>query len=96
MINNLSITSAHTVAQVEVLTYRRQFDEAIALASSVLVSSNNPSPLFVALGRAMLGNLHVAKGDRVKAQPLFVQAEKKLKSIRAGGDNGFLLIRWFK
>jgi hypothetical protein len=39
----------------------------------------------------MLGNLHVAKGDHVKAQPLFVQAEQELKSLRARGDNSFLL-----
>jgi TolB-like protein/cytochrome c-type biogenesis protein CcmH/NrfG len=77
--------------EVEVLTYRRHFDEAISLASSVFTSSNNPSPLFVAIGHAMLGNLCVAKGDRVKAQPLFVQAEQELKSLRAGGDNGLLL-----
>ena len=39
----------------------------------------------------MLGNLYVAKGDHVKAQPLFVQAEQELKALRAGGDNSFLL-----
>jgi tetratricopeptide (TPR) repeat protein len=91
MIENLRKNERAYVAQVEVLTYRRQFSDAIALASSVLISSNNPSPLFVALGHAMLGNLHVGKGDRVKAQPLFVQAEQELKAIRAGGDNGLLL-----
>jgi TolB-like protein/cytochrome c-type biogenesis protein CcmH/NrfG len=77
--------------QIEVLTYRRQFDEAIALVSSALGSSDNAQRLFVAIGHAMLGNLHMAKGDHVKAQPLFVQAEQELKSIRAEGDNGFLL-----
>jgi TolB-like protein len=77
--------------QIDVLTYRRQFDEAIAQVSSALASSSNSPPLFVAIGHAMLGNLHVAKGDHVKAQPLFVQAEQELKAIRAGGDNSFLL-----
>jgi len=77
--------------QIEVLTYRRQFDEAIARVSSALGSSDNAQRLFVAIGHAMLGDLHVAKSDHVKAQPLFVQAEQELKSLRAGGDNGFLL-----
>jgi TolB-like protein/cytochrome c-type biogenesis protein CcmH/NrfG len=77
--------------QLEVLTYRRQFDEAIAQLSSALASPNNTPPLFVALGHALLGELHVAKGDHVKAQSLFVQAEQKFKSLRAGGDNSFLL-----
>jgi hypothetical protein len=39
----------------------------------------------------LLGELHVAKGDHVTAQPLFVQAEQDFKSLRAGGDNSFLL-----
>ena len=77
--------------QIDVLTYRRQFDEAIAQVSSALASSSDSPPLFVAIGYAMLGNLYVAKGDHVKAQPLFVQAEQELKAIRAGGDNSFLL-----
>jgi TolB-like protein len=77
--------------QIQVLTYRRQFDEAIARISWALVSPNDVPPLFVAIGHAMLANLHVAKGEHVKAQPLFVQAENKLKALRAGGDNSFLL-----
>jgi tetratricopeptide (TPR) repeat protein len=77
-------------AQIEVLTYRRQFDEVIARVSSALGSSNTP-PLFVAIGHLWLGDMYMAKGDHVKAQPLFVQAEQELKSLRAGGDNSFLL-----
>jgi TolB-like protein/Flp pilus assembly protein TadD len=77
--------------RIDVLTYRRQFDEAIARLSSALGPSNNTQRLFVAIGHAWLGELHVAKGDHVKAQPLFVQAEQEFKSLRAGGDNSFLL-----
>jgi TolB-like protein/Tfp pilus assembly protein PilF len=77
--------------QINVLVYRRQFDEAIAKVSSALGSSNNPPPLFVALNHALLGYLQIAKGDRAKAQPLLVQAEQELKSLRARGDNSFLL-----
>ena len=91
MIGHLRYNDRVYGAQIEVLTYRRQFDEAIARVSSVFASLNNPSPLFVAIGHAMLGNLYISKGDRVKAQPLFVQAEQELKSLRAGGDNGLLL-----
>jgi hypothetical protein len=50
--------------QVEVLTYRRQFDEAIARVSSALGSSDNMPPLLVAVVHAILGDLHVAKGDQ--------------------------------
>jgi TolB-like protein len=78
--------------QVEVLTYRRQFDEAIAQLSSAIGSSNNTPRLFVAIFHALLGNLQVAKGDHVKAQPLFIQAEQEFKSLRAEGDNSFVLV----
>jgi serine/threonine-protein kinase len=91
MIGHLRDNERAYGAQIEVLTYRRQFDEAIARVSSVFASSNNATPLFVAIGHAMLGNLHLAKGDRLKAQPLFVQAEQELESLRAGGDSGLLL-----
>jgi TolB-like protein len=77
--------------QIGVLTSRRQFDEAIARISSAIASPNDLPPLFVAAGHALLGILHVAKGDRVKAQPLLVQAEQELKSLRAKGDNSFVL-----
>jgi TolB-like protein len=77
--------------QIGVLTSRRQFDEAIVQVSSAIAPPNNPPPLFVAAGHALLGILHVAKGDRVKAQPLFVQAEQELKSLRDKGDNSFVL-----
>jgi TolB-like protein/cytochrome c-type biogenesis protein CcmH/NrfG len=77
--------------QIDVLTHRRQFDEAIAQLVSALGPSNNTQRLFVAIGHAWLGELHVAKGDHVKAQPLFVQAAQEFKSLRAGGDNSFLL-----
>jgi len=93
IIGNLKLSYPHRGygLRIDVLTYRRQFDEAIALISSDLGSSDNAQGLFVAINRARLGNLHVAKGDHVKAQPLFVQAEQELKALRAKGDNGFLL-----
>jgi eukaryotic-like serine/threonine-protein kinase len=87
---NLLFTNYGFHIQIDVLTYRRQFDEAIAQVSSALGSSSNTPPVFVAIGHAKLGNLYVAKGDHVKAKPLFVQAEQELKSLRAGGDNSFL------
>ena len=85
------ITDFGFQVEIEVLTARRQFDEAIARVRSDLASSNDVPPLFVAVSHAMLGDLHAVKGDRDKAQPLFVQAEQELKSLRARGDNSFLL-----
>jgi TolB-like protein len=85
------ITDFGFQVEIAVLTARRQFDEAIARVRSALASSNDVPPLLVGIGHAMLGDLHVAKGDRVEAQPLFVQAEQELKSLRARGDNSFLL-----
>jgi TolB-like protein/Tfp pilus assembly protein PilF len=85
------ITDFGFQVEIGVLTARRQFDEAIARVRSALASPNDVPPLFVAIGHATLGDLHVAKGDRVKAQLLFVQAEQELKSLRAGGANSFLL-----
>jgi tetratricopeptide (TPR) repeat protein len=91
IVGNLKLSYPNRGFQIDVLTYRRQFDEAIAQLSSALGPSNNTQRLFVAIGHAWLGELHVAKGDHVKAQPLFVQAEQEFKSLRAGGDNSFLL-----
>jgi TolB-like protein len=85
------ITDFEFQVETAVLTYRRQFDEAIARVRSALASSHDVPPLFVAIGHATLAGLYVAKGDRVKAQPLAVQAEQGLKSLRARGDNSFLL-----
>jgi serine/threonine-protein kinase len=85
------ITDFGFQVEIGVLTARRQFDEAIARVRSALASSNDVPPLFVAIGHATLAGLHAAKGDRVKAQPLLVQAEQELKSLRARGDNSFLL-----
>jgi TolB-like protein/Flp pilus assembly protein TadD len=91
IVGNLKLSYPNRGFQIDLLTYRRQFDEAIAQLSSALGPSNNTQRLFVAIGHAWLGELHVAKGDHVKAQPLFVQAEQEFKSLRAGGDNSFLL-----
>jgi TolB-like protein len=85
------ITDFGFQVEIAVLTARRQFDEAIARVQSALATPNDVPPLFVAIGHATLAGLHVAKGDRVKAQPLAVQAEQELKSLRARGDNSFLL-----
>ncbi len=85
------ITDFGFQVEMAVLTARRQFDEAIARVQSALASSDDVPPLFVAIDHADLAGLHVAKGDRVKAQPLAVQAEQELKSLRARGDNSFLL-----
>jgi TolB-like protein/Tfp pilus assembly protein PilF len=94
IVGNLELPYPHRgyEAQIEVLTYRRQFDEAITRISSALVSSYNAPRVLVAIGRATLANLHLAKGDRIKAQPLFVQAEQELESLRAGGDNSLSLV----
>jgi TolB-like protein/Tfp pilus assembly protein PilF len=85
------ITGRAFPIQIGLLVYKRQFDEASAQISSATATPNNTPPLFVAVGHAILGHLHVAKGDRVKAQSLFVQAEQELKSLRTGGDHSFLL-----
>src|SRR4030095_11907787 len=65
--------------------------EAITRISSALVSSYNAPRVLVAIGRATLANLHLANGDRIKAQPLFVQAEQELESLRAGATTVFPL-----
>jgi TolB-like protein len=85
------ITDFGFQVEIGVLTARRQFDEAIARVRSALASTNDVPPVFVAISHANLGELHLAKGDRGKAQPHFVQAEQELKSLRARGDNSFLL-----
>jgi len=76
--------------KVVLLAFQRRFDEAERMILKALGSKDLP-PLFVAIAHAELGEAHLAKGDRVGAQPLFLQAETELNKLRATGDNGLLL-----
>ena len=69
----------------------RRFDDAIRLISSTLYSEKNLPPSMVALAHSTLGELHLMKGDLGQSQPLFLQAEQELKTLREQGDKGLLL-----
>ena len=76
---------------LNLLINRRRFDDAISLISSTLYSEKNLPPNMVALAHSTLGELHLMKGDLGQSQPLFLQAEQDLKTLREQGDKGLLL-----
>ena len=76
---------------LNLLINRRRFDDAISLISSTLYSEKNLPPSMVALAHSTLGELHLVKGDLGQSQPLFLQAEQELKTLREQGDKGLLL-----
>ena len=70
------------------LFYRRQFDEILRAAGSILVDEKKLPPLFVALLHAGIAKVQLAKGEKALALPLFEQAERELKDLRDKGDGG--------
>jgi TolB-like protein len=76
--------------KVVLLAFQRRFDEVEQMISKSLSTKNLP-PLFIAINHSALAQTHLAKGDRARAQPLFLQAETELNNLRAAGDNGLFL-----
>jgi TolB-like protein/Flp pilus assembly protein TadD len=76
--------------KIVILVLQRRFDEAEQLILKGTSSKDLP-PLFAAITRSALGHARLAKGDRARAQRLFLQAENELNKLRAAGENGLLL-----
>jgi TolB-like protein/Flp pilus assembly protein TadD len=71
---------------------RGQFDDAITQLASTLATEKNLPPLLVAIAHTRLGDLHLLKGDGTESQALYLEAERDLKTLRAQGENGLILV----
>jgi TolB-like protein/cytochrome c-type biogenesis protein CcmH/NrfG len=77
-------------AQLDLLLYRRQFDEALAKLSADVAGAKNLPPIFQTILPTIIGSLHYAKGDRATARPLFQQTKRELRALREQSDTGLL------
>src|SRR5213078_4373606 len=73
---------------VDLLLYRRQFDQALAKVSADVARATNLPPLLVAMSHNFKGYAHNAKGDRATARPFFLQAQRELRTLREQGETG--------
>jgi serine/threonine-protein kinase len=83
---------AGTGIDVAVLFYRREFDEVLRTAGSVLAEEKNLPPFVIALLHAARANAHLAKGEKELASSLYEQAERELKELRDKGDESLFLL----
>jgi TolB-like protein/Tfp pilus assembly protein PilF len=77
---------------VDLLIYRKQFDEAIRQIMDALETEKLP-PVFVALQHSQLAFVYFLKGDGVHAKQLWRQSEQELKALREQGQTGRFLER---
>lgn len=75
---------------VDLLVYRKQYDEAIRRMTAALESEKVP-PLFVALAHGKLAFSHFLKGDDARAKALWQQAEQEFKTVREHGEGSPLI-----
>ncbi len=89
--NNIRSALRFYSEQLGVLVWRRQFDQALAKVSADIARAKNLPPIIVAMSDNFTGYLHAVKGDLATARPLFLQAQRELRSLRKQGDAGLLL-----
>jgi TolB-like protein/Tfp pilus assembly protein PilF len=77
-------------AQLDLLLYRRQFDQALAKLSADVAGAKNLPPIFKTILPTIIGSLHYAKGDLATARPLFQQTQRELRALREHSDTGLL------
>jgi tetratricopeptide (TPR) repeat protein len=75
---------------LDLLLYRRQFDQALAKLAADAAEAKNLPPIFQTMLPAVIGTLHCAKGDLTTAQPLFQQTQRELRALRDRSDTGLL------
>ena len=89
--NNIVFALAFYSTQVQLLLYRRQFDQALAKVSADVARAKNLPPLLIAMSHRFTGMVHSAKGDLATARPLFLQAQRELRALREQGETGLPL-----
>ncbi len=89
--NNIASALRFYSEQLALLVWRRQFDQALAKVSADIAQAKNLPPIIVAVSDNFRGYLHAVKGDLTTARPLFLQAQRELRTLREQGDAGLLL-----
>ena len=89
--NNIPSALRFYSEQLALLVWRRQFNQALAKVSADVARAKNLPPIIVALSDNFTGYLHTVKGDLTTARPLFLQAQRELRTLREQGDAGLLL-----
>jgi TolB-like protein len=77
---------------VTLLIFQRRFDQAASLLSQGTATPTTPESLFIAAGNATLADVYQLKGERDKAEPLYTESARILKTLRSQGDNGLLVL----
>ena len=80
-------------AYIEILIYRRRFDEAIQTLPKALEQRKPLPPLAAADGKAWLGGLHLVAGHQAEARALFEEARRELMALRDKGETSWRLTR---
>jgi len=75
---------------LDVILARRDYDEAIRRINAMHETGNEPR-LFSAIGRAALGRIQLAKGNRAAAEPLLHDAERDLTQLRDQHEGGIIV-----
>ena len=89
--NDIVYATSVYARQLELLLYRRQFDQALAKIATDVPRAKNLSPFVIALIDGFTGSLHAAKEDLARARPFFLQAQRQLRALREQGNAGFFL-----
>lgn len=71
---------------VTLLTFRRQFDEALAAASRGIAGTGDRTPVAIAEDNLWLGILNYFAGHQVEARSIVEQAQRELVALEAAGD----------
>lgn len=80
-------------AYIEILVYRRRFDEAIQTLSKTLEQRRALAPLPAADAKSWLGGLHFVAGHQAEARALFEEARQELMALREKGETSWRLTR---
>jgi tetratricopeptide (TPR) repeat protein len=75
---------------VNLLVYRKQYDEAIRQITALFETEKTP-PVLIAAQHERLAFVYLLKGDDVRAKQLWQQAEQELKTLREQGLGGLVL-----
>ena len=78
---------------IEILVYRRRFDEAIETLSKMLEQRRNLPPLAAADTKSWLAGLHFVADHQAEARALFEEARKELMALRDKGETSWRLTR---
>src|SRR5205085_7051506 len=89
--NNIAFALGFYSTQVQLLLYRRQFDQALAKVSADVARAKNLPPLLIAMSHRFIGSMQSVKGNPATARPFYLQAQRELRALREQGETGLAL-----